>query len=190
MGKRIAITQWCHERIRQLVKNPEICIDATAGTGKDTVFLCELVGEQGNVISMDVQEKAVQMTKDRLKEKNFTDRTRVVLDGHEHMERYAGEGSVSLIMFNLGYLPGGDHSVATKKETTIAAIKTGLTLLKAGGVISLMIYSGGDSGFEEKEAVLSFLKDLPQQEYTVIVENFYNKSNDPPLPVYIIKQEE
>lgn len=56
MKRRTPITQYCHERIQQMIKEPLLCIDATAGTGKDTVFLAKLVGEKGRVISMDIQE--------------------------------------------------------------------------------------------------------------------------------------
>ena len=198
MKRRTPITQYCHERIRQLIKNPSLCIDATAGTGKDTVFLASLAGANGRVIAMDIQETAVEQTRNRLgsdlklkegAEEHLSDRAEVVLDTHVHMDVYADEGSVSLIMFNLGYLPGGDHHLATKAETTIEALKKGLTLLCEGGMISLLIYSGGDSGFDEKEQVLQWLKELPDDQYTVLVEAFYNKPNHPPLPVYIIKNE-
>ena len=104
-------------------------------------------------------------------------------------DRYAKEGSVSLIVFNLGYLPGGDHSLSTKAETTIEALEKGLALLHEGGMISLLIYSGGDSGFEEKNQVLAWLRELRDDKYTVLVEAFYNKPNNPPLPVYILKNE-
>ena len=49
-----------------MIKEPLLCIDATAGTGKDTVFLAKLVGEKGRVISMDIQEMAIEQTKKRL----------------------------------------------------------------------------------------------------------------------------
>ena len=48
-----------------------------------------------------------------------------------------------------------------------------------------MIYSGGDTGFEEKNAVMAWLKELDSHRYTVLVEDFYNKPNHPPLPVFI-----
>lgn len=105
------------------------------------------------------------------------------------MDKYAQKDSVSLIMFNLGYLPGGDHSLSTKADTTIEALEKGLNLLHEGGMISLLIYSGGDSGFEEKKQVLAWLRELPDDKYTVLVEAFYNKPNNPPLPVYILKNE-
>lgn len=189
MKRRTPITQYCHERIQQMIKEPLLCIDATAGTGKDTVFLAKLVGERGRVISMDIQEMAIEQTKKRLLKERLSNRAEVVLDSHVHMDKYAKKDRVSLIMFNLGYLPGGDHSLSTKADTTIEAIEKGLNLLHEGGMISLLIYSGGDSGFEEKNQVLAWLRELPDDKYTVLVEAFYNKPNNPPLPVYILKNE-
>ena len=190
MKRRTPITQYCHKRIAQMIKNPRLCIDATAGTGKDTVFLASLAGKEGRVIAMDIQKMAVEQTRIRLEKENLSERAEVVLDSHVHIDQYASEGSVSLIMFNLGYLPGGDHSLATRAETTIEALEKGLTLLCEGGMVSLLIYSGGDSGFDEKNQVLTWLRKLPDDKYTVLVEAFYNKPNNPPLPVYIIKNEE
>uniref|UniRef100_UPI0040258B16 class I SAM-dependent methyltransferase n=1 Tax=Anaerobutyricum hallii TaxID=39488 RepID=UPI0040258B16 len=189
MKRRTPITQYCHERIQQMIKEPLLCIDATAGTGKDTVFLAKLVGERGRVISMDIQEMAIEQTKKRLLKERLSNRAEVVLDSHVHMDKYAKKDRVSLIMFNLGYLPGGDHSLSTKADTTIEALEKGLNLLHEGGMISLLIYSGGDSGFEEKNQVLAWLRELPDDKYTVLVEAFYNKPNNPPLPVYILKNE-
>ena len=132
---------------------------------------------------------AIEQTKKRLLKERLSDRAEVVLDSHAHMDKYAQKDSVSLIMFNLGYLPGGDHSLSTKADTTIEALEKGLNLLHEGGMISLLIYSGGDSGFEEKKQVLAWRRELPYDKYTVLVEAFYNKPNNPPLPVYILKNE-
>lgn len=46
------------------------------------------------------------------------------------MDVYAEEETVSCITFNLGYLPGGDHSVATRADSSIRAVESGLKLLK------------------------------------------------------------
>ena len=183
---RIAITTWCQERIRQFMPEPLVCIDATAGKGRDTLFLCEITPDDGHILAMDIQEEAIKQAKERIRRAGYESKVEFVLDGHEHMDHYMTD-SVDLIMFNLGYLPGGDHKKATSYPTTIEAVKKGLALLKAGGLMTLMIYSGGDSGFEEREALLPFLQDLDSQDFTVIVESFYNKPNTPPLPVYILK---
>ena len=94
---------------------------------------------------------------------------------------------LSCIVFNFGYLPGGDHSLATRGETSIQALTQALTLLKKGGMISLCIYSGGDSGFEERDQILDWLKNLDSHQYLVIKSEYYNRPNNPPIPVLIIK---
>ena len=102
------------------------------------------------------------------------------------MAEYATPDSVSCIVFNFGYLPGGDHSLATRGETSIQALTQALTLLKKGGMISLCIYSGGDSGFEERDQILDWLKNLDPHQYLVIKSEYYNRPNNPPIPVLII----
>ena len=139
------------------------------------------------MLAFDIQEQAVLVTKARLQEAGFSERAEVILNSHEHMGAYAEEESVSCITFNFGYLPGGDHKLATKKESSITAIYEGLRLLKKGGMMSLCIYSGGDSGFEECDAILSALKELDGKRYLVIESIYYNRPNNPPIPVLIIK---
>ncbi len=185
--KKYQITQWCHKFIRDHVQEGDICIDATAGNGNDTLLLCELVGETGKVIAFDIQETAVRATKKRLEEHGMAGRAEVLLESHENMMKHAKEGTVNCITFNFGYLPGGNHALATKKESSIKAIHQGMTLLKKGGMMSLCIYSGGDSGFEERDGILEELKQLDGRQYLVIVSEYYNRPNNPPIPAMIIK---
>lgn len=185
--KSYQITEWCHHFIRDHVNAGDICIDATAGNGNDTQVLCELVGETGKVFAFDIQEQAVENTKLRLVKAGLSERAEVVLESHVKMGKFAEEGTVSCITFNFGYLPGGDHNLATKKDTSIEAIYEGLRILKKGGMMSLCIYSGGDSGFEEKDAILNELKKLDGKKYLVIASEYYNRPNNPPIPVLIIK---
>lgn len=185
--KNYQITEWCHQFIRDHVKEGDMCIDATAGNGNDTQLLCELVGKTGKVIAFDIQNAAVENTKKRLINAGLDERAEVYLDTHENMAKYVKDGCVSCITFNFGYLPGGDHSLATRKESSITAIYEGLRLLTKGGMMSLCIYSGGDSGFEERDAILEELKNLDGKRYLVIVSSYYNRPNNPPIPVLIIK---
>ncbi len=185
--RKYQITEWCHNFIKDHVKDGDICIDATVGGGNDTKLLCELVGEKGRVIGFDIQEQAIEKARNLLKDYNLEKRAQLILDGHENMEQYAEEGTVSCITFNLGYFPGGDHSICTQLSTSQKAIESGLDCLKVGGIISLCIYSGGDSGFEEKEGLLPFLKQLDSKKYIVIMSQYFNRPNNPPIPVFIIK---
>lgn len=185
--KNYQITEWCHHFIRNHVQEGDICIDATAGNGNDTQLLCELVGDAGKVVAFDIQKQAVSNTKNRLAEAGLSERAEVLLESHTSMGQFAKEGTVSCIVFNFGYLPGGDHNLATRKDTSIEAIHEGLRLLKKGGMMSLCIYSGGDSGFEERDAILEELKKLDGKKYLVIKSEYYNRPNNPPMPVMIVK---
>lgn len=181
------ITFWCHEILRSQAAREGFYIDATMGKGYDTLLLCELAGESGHVLAFDIQDEAIEATKQRLTEHDCLQKAELIKDGHEHMDQYAHAGSADVICFNFGYLPGGDHQIATKAGTSVLAIEKGLDILKRGGMMSLCIYSGGDTGYEEKEAILQFLKQLPPKEYTVIANEYYNRDNDPPMPVFIFK---
>lgn len=187
--KEYQITEFCHRMIRDHIREGDCCIDATAGNGNDTEFLCRMAGAAGKVYAFDIQRDAIEQTRKRLKEVGLLERAEVILDGHEHMEEHVKE-TVSAITFNFGYLPGGDHQIATRADTSIQAIEAGLRLLKKGGIMSLCIYSGGDSGFEEKEALLSYLKTLDPRTFLVIVSTYYNRENHPPIPAFVIRTRE
>ena len=53
--------------------------------------------------------------------------------------------------------------------------------------MSLCIYSGQDSGYEERDAILSYLKGLDTKHWLVILNQFYNRKNDPPIPAFIVR---
>ncbi|MDD4370872.1 MAG: class I SAM-dependent methyltransferase [Anaerostipes sp.] len=182
---RISITSWVQEELRRWIDDGAICVDATVGKGGDTIYLCEAAGAKGKVVGFDIQKEALKTADKRLKEKNL--KAELHLAGHECMDEYLEEDTVSVIMFNLGYLPGGNHKIATKSATTLQAIEKGLLLLKHGGILSLCIYSGGDNGFEERNQVLEFLKGLDDKKYLVIQQKFFNKVEHAPLPVFILK---
>ena len=181
------ITYWCHEIIRSQAVKGGVYIDATMGNGNDTLMLCQLAGDKGEVFAFDIQERAIQKTQELLIKHECMERVRLIQDGHENMDQYVKDSSADVICFNFGYLPGGDHDIATKAATSLSAIEKGLNILKNGGMMSLCIYSGGDTGFEEKEQILSYLKTLPAERYTVIVNEYYNRGNNPPMPVFIFK---
>lgn len=187
MASTFGAVQLAHEFLAAQVKPGDICIDCTAGRGNDTAFLCSLVGESGKVYSFDIQQEAVESTRMLLEERGFTDIACVIHGSHEFADRYIGEGEAAAAVFNLGWLPGGDHSVHTQTASTITAIEKCLKLLKSGGVISLSIYYGRDTGFEEKDAVLNYISKLPVGEFTVIVSQFANRPNCPPISVRIYK---
>lgn len=185
--KNLQITAYTQHFIRQQVMPGDLCIDATMGNGNDTALLSRLAGEKGKVLAFDIQEPALAHTEERLKGENCPANYRLILDSHENMVSYAEPETVSCITFNLGYLPGGDHHIATRAESSRRAVESGLTLLKKGGLMTLCIYSGGDTGFQERDEMLEFIRQLDPHQYLVIRSEYVNRPNNPPIPVLIIK---
>lgn len=155
MKRSYQITEFCHHFLQDYIMEGDCCVDATAGNGRDTEFLCHMSGAKGKVYAFDIQKEALGYTRQRLEEAALLERAVLIEDGHEHMRDYINE-PVSAIIFNFGYLPGGNHQIATRPETSIEAVRQGLELLKLGGVMNLCIYSGGDTGYEEKDTLLLF----------------------------------
>ena len=151
--KNLQITAYMQHFIRQQVMPGDICIDATMGNGNDTALLSQLAGKRGRVLAFDIQKQALEHTKERLKRDNCPENYQLLLESHENMDVYAEEETVSCITFNLGYLPGGDHSVATRADSSIRAVESGLKLLKKGGLMTLCIYSGGDTGYVDLQGL-------------------------------------
>ncbi|AQQ52757.1 class I SAM-dependent methyltransferase [Planococcus lenghuensis] len=172
------------ELLKQVVTPGDLAVDATAGNGHDTLFLAELTGPSGRVIAFDIQEAAIEATRERVKDH---DHVELVLGSHAEMDRYANR-PVAAVVFNLGYLPKGDHSIITKPDSTLEAIRKGLDALKIGGLVILIIYYGHAGGVEEKDAVLDFVSGLPQKDFDVLRYGFINQQNSPPFLIAIEKK--
>ncbi len=161
------------------------CIDATAGNGHDTLKLCSAVGDGGKVYAFDIQTDALSNTEKLLSDKGFNNFV-LVPHSHSDLEKFVCE-KVKAVIFNLGYLPGGDHTIHTRAETTIQAIEKSLAILDDKGFVSVTVYYGKNSGTEEKDAVMEYFKTIDHKLYTVTVHDFYNRPNNPPLTVIITK---
>ena len=177
-----------HQFMASQIRPGDFCIDATAGKGRDTLFLCRLVGPTGQVLALDIQPDAVAQTKALLEAEGYADVAQVEQDCHSRLGRYAAPESVDGIMFNFGWLPGGDHTAFSQPGTSVAAIQAGLSLLKPGGVMSLCIYYGRNNGTAERDAILAYLPTIDNRKFTVIRSDFTNRTGDVPIPVFIIKE--
>ena len=168
------------------VVNPgDTVVDATCGKGRDTILLAKLSGNIGHVYAFDIQEKSILLTKELIAANNIINTT-LIHDGHENMDEYVSTG-ITCVMFNLGYLPGTDHSLSTNGKTTIIAIHKAMRLLCVGGIITIVIYQGGDTGFDERNLVIEFCKSINQEQFTVQKTTFENQKNNPPIFICIEK---
>lgn len=171
--------------LNKLISNGDVVLDCTVGNGHDTVRLADLVGDEGRVYGFDIQEEALKRAEERLISENLIDRVTLIKDGHENVDKHVTE-EVNLAIYNLGYLPGGNKGLTTRKETTIESIEKVLKLLKPGGIISLMVYIGHDKGFEAN-GVYEYIKNLDQKKYSVLQFDFINQVNNPPKLYFIEK---
>ncbi len=178
-----------HDFIDSLLQEGDIAVDATAGNGHDTLYLAQKVGERGHVYAFDVQQAALDSTKERLAENGIPDeRVTLILSGHERMADYVKE-PVRCVLFNLGWLPSGDHSVTTRVPTTLAAVEAACGLLLPGGMVSVCVYPGHEEGTRELRALEEALAGLDIREYNVLHGNFVNQRENAPQ-TFLIQREE
>jgi hypothetical protein len=136
-----------HLFMRSFLHEGDRAIDATCGNGSDTLLLAELVGPSGRVWAFDIQKTAIDQTTRKLAKEGLTERVNSICAGHETLTNHVSE-EVSVVVFNLGYLPGGDRSIITRPETTITALEASLNCLKPGGILAMTVYPGHDGGLE------------------------------------------
>lgn len=158
------------QAVSKVVKSGDIVIDATLGNGYDAMFLAGMIGDDGHLFGFDIQPAAITATKQRLAEKGWIKRATLLLQGHETIctqipEQY--RGIVKAVMFNLGYLPGNDHSVRTHITTTLHALECAHAVLARNGVISVIAYTGHEHGREETEQVKAWARDLESSGYRI-----------------------
>ncbi|MTD29518.1 class I SAM-dependent methyltransferase [Planomicrobium sp. YIM 101495] len=170
--------------LEEAVLQGDYVIDGTAGNGHDTLFLSQLTGPTGKVYAFDIQEQAIQATAERVAAHTHVE---LVHDSHSKITQYVTE-PIAAAVFNLGYLPKGDHAIITKPDSTLEAISQCLDLLKTGGLVLIVIYSGHEGGSEERDAVMAFLQNLPQQAFDVLQYGFINQQHSPPFLVAVEKK--
>ena len=175
------------EVILQAVLPGDTAVDATMGNGHDTLMLCEAVGPAGRVYAFDVQAQAVAETEKRLREQDMAGRAVLIRAGHEHMAEYVKE-PVKAVMFNLGWLPGGDHEVTTRWETTRRAVESALDLLMPMGVLVICAYPGHAEGEREKRELTAMLAGLSNRQYNVLHQRFLNAAAGAPECFVVQKQ--
>ena len=176
----LPVCELVHREAQKLLFDGGVAVDATMGNGEDTVFLCAGVGGKGKVYAFDIQDDAIAHTEERLKAAGLCERARLIKAGHQHMAGYIEE-AVDVVVFNLGYLPGGDHSLTTTAATTIEALNVCLKLLKPGGAILIALYWGHPEGTKEKAAIEAFLTTLPTSAWSVAQTAFPNRQRAPQL---------
>ena len=181
------ITAQLHAMLSPHMNSDGVYVDATAGGGRDTLFLASRVGREGYVYAFDIQEKALSQTKDRLASETIKAPVELILDSHERMDLYV-KRPLDGVMFNLGYLPGGDPTITTERDSTRAAAEKALSLLKHGGFLSLLCYTGHPGGREEYEALSAYAAQLDMHAAQAVEIRWSNCPKSPPVLILIEKR--
>ena len=153
-------------------------VDFTMGNGHDTLWLSRLVGESGRVYSFDIQDAALASTRALLEAEGAPKNYTLIKASHHLVKDYVKE-PVCAGMFNLGYLPGGDRSLTTMHETTLAAISAGIELLEDGGGLLIAVYPGHAEGTLEGELIHEMLAPLDRKKICVSKLRIINSPTSP-----------
>lgn len=184
--QRINSKTMAHMMILPILPEARCVVDATAGNGHDTVFLAENSHPDCRVYAFDIQQKALDSTKSLATEAGVVDKVELVLDSHANVEHYI-DGEIDVAMFNLGYLPSGDHSLTTSVDSTMEAIRKMIERLSVGGVISIVSYSGHEAGAVEQDMLWQELRALPVRYYTVSTFRMMNHKKTAPM-LFVIEK--
>ena len=153
-----------HLLLPSFVRDGQHAVDATCGNGNDTLLLARLVGANGHVWGFDIQQQALAETGRRLAEAELEERATLLHTGHEGLAQHVAV-PVQAVLFNLGYLPGGDRSIITLPDTTASALEQSLPLLASGGVVMVTVYPGHNGGSDEQSAVEAWAAGLDPKAY-------------------------
>ncbi|ABZ82918.1 sam-dependent methyltransferase, putative [Heliomicrobium modesticaldum Ice1] len=83
-------------------------------------------------------------------------------------------------VFNLGYLPGGDHALVTRAESTVSALDALAAALAEGGRLVVVVYVGHAGAEAEVTAVDRWWRQLPPQRWDTVAVQFPNRTGRPP----------
>jgi len=102
---------------------------------------------------------------------------RWALQSHLDLMESMQASSVKVVVFNLGYLPGGDKNIVTVPEVTLATIQASRDALQEGGCISATCYPGHAEGKQEEEGIFADARALPVEIWSCYVHQWINQRN-------------
>lgn len=187
----LAHSYWKTSLAATVGQHGRIIIDATCGNGHDTLFLAQTAIlpdtaalPKSRLIAIDKQSQAVEATQNLLKQHlpaaclahiEFHNRC------HSSFPESLPPASVALIVYNLGYLPGGDKAVTTVYDSTLRSLANALPLMQPGGIVSITCYPGHPAGALEKKAILEFAASLPPSAWSCCHHRWLNRKAAPSL---------
>ena len=146
----------------------DVAIDFTMGNGHDTLFLSRHAKE---VYAFDIQEDALKATQALVSSPHV----HLILDSHDRFDDYISHFDTGI--FNLGYMPGGDHEVTTMIETTRLAVTKAVALMNRAIVI--VVYVGHEAGAKESAWLKDYCSSVDPHAFNVSSYQMLNKRHAP-----------
>ncbi len=157
-----------HQYWEKILQPGDWAIDATCGNGRDTFKLAEVL-KGGGVIAIDIQPEAIAKTEGRLESMTGV---HFFCQSHETFPLLAMQKPVRLIVYNLGYLPGGNKNMTTRVESTLISVSNASEIILPCGAISITCYPGHAEGALEEKALLEELSRWPSDRWDVCHHTF------------------
>ncbi|NMM62700.1 rRNA methylase [Clostridium sp. P21] len=173
------VSKLSHYIIKNFCNNFGVAVDATLGNGYDTDFLSNNFNK---VYSFDIQLCAIEAYKKKSK-----GNTTLINDSHENFNIYIND-EIDCLMYNLGFMPGGNKKLTTRAKSTMLSLKCGLNKLRKGGLITIAAYKEHAEGKEEEILLIDFVKRLPKNKYAVMLHSFVNRDVNAPILIVIEKK--
>ena len=192
----IRLTSWSHALLSPILAPGDLAVDLTAGRGADSLFLWQRVAPNGRVLAFDIQSTALAQTTESLLRAavpvhppvsdpaalTLAPGVTLVAACHGRLAEFLRTPAKAVIA-NLGYLPGGDRSLLTQPETTLAALDQAATGLEMGGRLVVTVYPGHPGGGAEEALVTAWFAALDGRHWEVLKLVVPNRERAPLLMV-------
>ena len=160
------------------LKEGDVAVDFTMGNGHDTEFLSKTVGQSGHVYAFDVQKAAVESTAKNLAAAGCPQNYTLIHDSHHKVKDYV-KVPFKAGMFNLGWLPGGDKSITTLRETTMPAIEAAIELMDRDAILNVAVYPGHEEGDAEGNMICDYLSSVSKHKVCATKVKILNSPTSP-----------
>ncbi len=166
-----------------VLREGDSAVDATCGNGKDTQRIAKLLSGNGRLIALDIQKQAIEHTRAHLLQslpQEQSHRVMLIQQSHVSFPIQTNHCNIKIVVYNLGYLPGGNKEFTTKVENTLISLERASSLILPGGLISVMCYPGHPEGAKETQALYSFAEALSKKMWLAL-HHFYPQQPKRPM---------
>ena len=175
-----------HAYWKNHLRNGDTVIDATCGNGRDTLVLAQMIlsDPDSMLFGLDIQQSAIDQTTNILKNSipgSHFDRVSLQNLCHSEIDQLPLPSAPRLIVYNFGYLPGGDKTITTQTPTSLQSLQKAANLLAPGGAISATCYPGHPEGEEEEREIVKWAERLAYTKWQVCHHRWINRTAAPSL---------